>query len=443
MSSRVTALQGRLDFLRIDTETCSLLRSFLPVLREDLDLILDGFYRHVAAQPDLAPLVSGQTDHLKDAQKQHWERLFSAQFDDAYYETASRIGRAHERIGLEPRWYIAGYTFVLNEIMARVTTRQRWGGKREVADLMAAINKAVMLDIDIAVSVYFDAVRDTHKKTQSGLAETFRTQVGEIADGVAAAATEIESSAESLSATTRQSSESSQGANSASDRAAGNVQMVAAAAQELSASIAEINRQTGESQTILNEVVAQARNTNATVVSLNDAVEQITEILEIISGIAKQTSMLALNATIEAARAGEAGKGFAVVASEVKGLASQTAKATEDITARIAQMKDVTGAAATAIATIGDTIDRLNGISGTIAVAVDQQSTATGEIASNVQDAAAATDDVSRNIMQVSESTAATGDAAADVLSAAGELSRQSVMLRDRLNSFMDEIRSA
>jgi len=443
MKSDVTALQDRLGFLRIDERTCALLRSFLPVLREDLDAILDAFYRHVGARAELASMVTGQTDRLKAGQKQHWERLFAARFDEAYLETARRIGHAHEKIGLELRWYVAGYTFVLNEITERVVTRARRGKQREAADLVAAINKAVMLDIDIVTSVYFDAVRDTYTTTQGTLAESLRAQVSEIADGVATAATDIEHAAQALNRTTQQSRESSEGANAASDRAAGNVERVAAAAQELSASIAEINRHTGDSQTILNEAVAQARATNETVESLNGAVGQITDILEIISGIAKQTSLLALNATIEAARAGEAGKGFAVVASEVKDLASQTGKATDQITARIEQMKDVTASAVAAIAAIGDTIDRLNQISGTIAVAVEQQSTATGEIATNVQDAAEATKDVTRNIGQVSESAASAGDAATDVLSAAVEQSRQSGTLRDRQNAFVKEKQAA
>jgi methyl-accepting chemotaxis protein len=166
-------------------------------------------------------------------------------------------------------------------------------------------------------------------------------------------------------------------------------------------------------------------------------------VVKLISDIASQTNLLALNATIEAARAGEAGKGFAVVASEVKNLATQTAKATEDIAAQIAAIQEATGSSVEAIQGIGATIREINDVATSIASAVEEQGAATKEIARNVQQAAVGTQDVSSNIGGVTQAAADTGHAASQMLSATSELARQSETLRGEVDRFLRDIRSA
>ncbi len=183
--------------------------------------------------------------------------------------------------------------------------------------------------------------------------------------------------------------------------------------------------------------MADARRTDGTVQALASAAQKIGNVVSLISDIAGQTNLLALNATIEAARAGEAGKGFAVVASEVKSLASQTARATEEISAQIGQMQHVTRDAVAAIQGIGATIAEVNQIASTIASAVEEQSAATQEIARNVQQAAEGTQAVTANIAQVQDATTTTGAAASQVLGAAGELARHSGGLRQEVDGFL------
>jgi len=211
----------------------------------------------------------------------------------------------------------------------------------------------------------------------------------------------------------------------------------------LSASINEISRQVAESTNIAGEAVAQAEQTNAGVQALADAAQRIGDVVKLISGIAEQTNLLALNATIEAARAGEAGKGFAVVASEVKSLATQTAKATEEITAQVAAIQGATGASVQAIQAIGQTISRVNHIAAAIAAAVEEQGAATQEIARNVQQAAAGTAEVSGHIASVSQAAGETGVAAGEVLGSAKGLARLSDALRDDVDRFVGNIRAA
>jgi methyl-accepting chemotaxis protein len=278
---------------------------------------------------------------------------------------------------------------------------------------------------------------------QVQLADDFETNVKGAVEIVASAAAQLESTAKSLGgsaeATTRQSS----AVAAASEQAAVNIQTVASAAEELSTSIGEISRQVSESATIAREAVGQAQATDHQVEALSAAAARIGEVVRLINEIASQTNLLALNATIEAARAGEAGKGFAVVASEVKNLATQTAKATEDIGGQIAAIQTATTGAVSAIRSIGETIQRIDQIAGSIAAAVEEQSASTAEIARNVQQASAGTADVSSNIVTVTDAARQTGASAGEMLDSAGALGRESARLRDQVDRFLREVRAA
>ncbi len=275
------------------------------------------------------------------------------------------------------------------------------------------------------------------------MADEFESSVRGIVTRVSTAASGLQTTAKSMSATAEETQQQATAVAAAAEQASTNVQTVATAAEELSASIGEIGRQVSESARIAGQAVEDAGRTNAEVQALAEAAQKIGDVVKLINDIAGQTNLLALNATIEAARAGEAGKGFAVVASEVKSLATQTAKATEDIAAQIKAIQGATGSAVQAIQGIGGTIGRINEIATTIASAVEEQGAATKEIARNVQQASAGTDEVSANIAKVTGAATETGAAAGQVLGAAGELSRESDSLRTQVDAFVARIRAA
>jgi methyl-accepting chemotaxis protein len=285
---------------------------------------------------------------------------------------------------------------------------------------------------------------EAEKKTAlTRMADAFEAGVKDVVEAVSSSATEMEASARTMTRTATQSTERSTAVANASGQATTSVQMVAAAAEELASSITEISRQVQSATDVAQRAVTQANQTNTSIEGLAAAVQKIGDVVKLINDIANQTNLLALNATIEAARAGDAGKGFAVVASEVKSLATQTAKATDEIAAQISAIQGATAGAVTAIKGIGGTIGDVHQIAVTIASAVEEQGAATKEIARNVQHAAAGTAQVSENIATVTRAASDTGAAAAEVLSAAGSLAEQATTLRTQVDRFLAEVRAA
>jgi methyl-accepting chemotaxis protein len=275
------------------------------------------------------------------------------------------------------------------------------------------------------------------------MADEFEASVKGVVGSVSSAATELQSSAQTMTATAEETSRQSTAVAAASEQASTNVQTVASASEELSASIREISQQMANSSQIAQNAVEHVEKTNNTVKGLADAAEKIGQVVGLINEIASQTNLLALNATIEAARAGEAGKGFAVVASEVKSLATQTAKATEDISAQISAIQSATGESVSAMASIAEVIQRINAVTTTVASAVEEQGAATQEISRNVQQASQGTSEVSNNIVGVTRAAGETGSAATQVLGAAEELGKQSIELQSQVDKFIATIRAA
>ena len=434
----------RLRFLRIDDQVCQSLGVIWQMLEPHLDGLLDDFYRHLQTVPALADLVGtpDNIERLKRAQRTHWERLFAGKFDSDYFSAVVRVGQAHERIGLEPRWYIGGYSLVMSALGEIMGTHHRKDGRAAARDFAVA-TKAILLDMELATTVYYDAVKQTAADTLNRHADAFESNVLQVLDLVGASAGDLDGTAKRMSGSADQAARQAGIVAAASEEASVAVQTVASAAEQLSRSINEISSQVSESTRIAQAAVDEAQQTDQTINGLADSSEKIGNVVGLIKDIADQTNLLALNATIEAARAGDAGRGFAVVASEVKALATQTGSATEEIASQIGQMHSAVEGSVKAIQRIGQTIGRLNEIATTIAAAVEQQNAATGEISRNTQEASGGTQEVSTNIVGVSDTAKEVGNTAAALETAAGELNQRYEQLRERVSGFLTQIRAA
>jgi methyl-accepting chemotaxis protein len=281
------------------------------------------------------------------------------------------------------------------------------------------------------------------KALQRQMADRFEADVKSVVGAVARATKDMQRVAAEITASVNGTSAQAAAAAAASEEASASVNTVAAATEELASSVAEIGRQVTHSSDVADAAVAKAGQTTAMVGSLAAASEKIGDVLRLIGAIASQTNLLALNATIEAARAGEAGRGFAVVASEVKALASQTAKATEEIAGQVTAIQSSTGNCAAAIGGISDTIRQISGIATTIAAAVEEQGSATREIARSVQQVAAGTSEVAVNVAGASQAAEQSRALADTVLVASSELSQHASTLFESVDTFLAGLRDA
>lgn len=361
-------IQERLKFINFTEGDRKALRKVASPLKRALPKILDGFYKHLSGYSNLSAMFDNSHDRMmgaKSKQTDHWSMITSGNFDEKYVTSIRAIGWRHNKLGLEPQWYLGGYTLIVSGLIAAVQKHYlsnpvsaffNQGACRKASQ---AIIKTAMLDMDLAISIYLEEMEKDKAALAAKISDGFDSSIGEIITSL----------------------------SSATQEASASIDTVASSSEELTNSIREISAQMSTSSDTTKKTAQLVGHSKESVEKLNDTVSQISKFAELITDITEQTNLLALNATIEAARAGEAGKGFAVVANEVKALANKTAETTVEISRLIDNIQSETKNTVSDIGQVSEAMNDLEDRFVRISGAVEQQNSATAEIMRSVEEA--------------------------------------------------------
>lgn len=443
-------IDDSLAFARIDPETRVILRELAPLVDANIDTILDALYGHVLKWSHLKALFGSEerVNNARKRQREHWQRLFSAQYDADYVASVQRIAVTHARIGLQPSFYISSYLVALEEIHTLIlrhwTSRIALPANRARVELaMRAADRAILYDLQLVVTGYLDESAREHRGRLAELATQFEATLDQFTTGVVSAAGTLSDNATSLQTSADHATEQAASLAGGAERSSMNMQTVASATEEITASIGEISRQTQQAAETTANAVAAVTHAGGIVENLSDAARRIGDVVNLIQSIAGQTNLLALNATIEAARAGDAGKGFAVVAGEVKSLSAQTARATEDIRAQVSSVQGEVSQIAEAMSNIAQTVDRIREATTAIASAVEEQGAVTQEISRSVAAAAAGAEEITGSARAVEAIAVRSADGARHIATASTDLTQRARGASEAASAFMDKIRNA
>ena len=473
-------LASRLAFMELDTGAQADIRALKPLIDRELPKVLDGFYKKLGSEPEVARFFAdgARANHAKTGQLRHWARISSGDFSADYLKSARVIGETHARIGLEPRWYVGGYALITSALVREVLG-EVWPkgflqkqGHEKAADQIAALFKAILLDMDLAISTYIDAAEQARKaaeeknalaaKEQAAVVEALTQNLALLAQGdltcrlsdvppqyqklkadFESAVLKLNEAIGAISVIAREVTDASQEISSATTAFSQRTEEQAASLEEASASMEEIaatvknNAENARRANDLAKGTREVADRGGVVVGeavsamarIEESSGKISDIISVIDEIARQTNLLALNAAVEAARAGEAGRGFAVVASEVRSLAQRSSQAAKDITGLITNSSGQVKEGVELVNRAGATLQEIVQSIKEVADLVGDIATASGEQAGGIEQ-------VNKTLTQIDEMTQKNSAMVEENAAAARTLDQQAEEMVNRIGAF-------
>ena len=416
-----------------------------PVIAPHLGQAIDDFFVATRDLPIVSEIVATHREVLKKLETAHFESLLKGSLDTRYLESCRDTVQQEAAIGLDSRIRGTSANFVLRTAIEAFSRKHRFSAAK-VADYSILMSRILAFDVSNAMTLHRDAAEQAAEARRRTIDESiadFSGAIGGVIDAIKSASRSLTSSCETMKNVANDTLGHMASVSNAASETKHRVEVVEAATDHLSGSIEHIGQQASRGLIMARSAVDDAQRTHEAIRSLNETAERIGSVIGLISAIASQTNLLALNATIEAARAGESGRGFAVVASEVKALASQTTRATDDISQQVAAIQEATKRTVDEISSITKVINELSSVTTNIATAVEEQGSVTREIAGSMHQAAGNTARATEEISSVEQSAGQSAAAVEEIGAWTERLSSGAKDLESQVAKFFGRVRAA